>query len=241
MTKIQSLSMVIPVFNEEDNLPILFKEITSAVAPLALEWEVVFVDDASTDNSLAVIKNLAQDDEHVRYVAFAHNCGQSAAFGAGFAAATGDIIITMDADLQNDPADVPKMVNTFITQDADMVIGWRATRRDTMVKRISSIIANGVRNKLTNETVRDTGCSLKAMRTDMARRLPVFTGMHRFLPTLMKMQGATVVEIPVNHRHRQHGESKYGTWDRLVASSYDLFAVRWMQKRHVNYTIKEQK
>ncbi|NJB68397.1 glycosyltransferase involved in cell wall biosynthesis [Desulfobaculum xiamenense] len=239
MIDIKSVSLVIPVFNEEQNLPILFEEIRKAVEPLSLEWETIFVDDASTDTSLAVMKNLAQNDSHVRYLAFEKNCGQSAAFGAGFAAATGEVIITMDADLQNDPADIAKLVETITANDADMVIGWRATRRDTLVKRVSSIIANGVRNRLTRETVRDTGCSLKLMRTDMARRLPMFTGMHRFLPTLMKMQGAKVVEIPVNHRPRRHGESKYGTWDRLVASSYDLFAVCWMQKRFANYRIKE--
>ncbi|SKA63514.1 glycosyltransferase family 2 protein [Desulfobaculum bizertense] len=241
MNNIKTATLVIPVFNEEENLPILFKEISKAMDRTIVEWTVLFVDDASTDTSLEVIKNLAEQDEHVRYLAFAQNCGQSAAFGAGFAAAKSDVIITMDADLQNDPADIPAMIQNMQTNDADMVIGWRVNRKDTAVKRVSSRIANKVRNAMTKEVgVHDTGCSLKIMRTDMAQKLPMFTGMHRFLPTLMKMHGAKVEEQPVNHRHRQHGVSKYGTWDRLKASSYDLIAVRWMQQRFVQYQIKEK-
>ena len=186
------------------------------------------------------MRELAKADPRFHYLAFAANRGQSTGFGAGFEAATGDVVVTMDADLQNDPADIPAMIETFEAEGADMVIGWRQKRRDTWIKRVASKIGNGVRNRLTRETVRDTGCSLKVMRAAMARRLPMFHGMHRFMPTLMKLQGAKVVEVPVNHRPREHGQSKYGTLDRAMAGSYDLFAVRWMQSRFRRYEIKER-
>ncbi|GFM33970.1 glycosyl transferase [Desulfovibrio subterraneus] len=240
MTTIKSLSIVVPVYNEEDNLPILFAEIERAMSRTDKDWHVIFVDDGSKDRSLEVMRQLAEKHDTVRYVVFAQNCGQSAAFKAGFDAATGDVVVTMDADLQNDPADIPAMLQEY-ERGFDMVIGWRAKRQDSIVKKIVSKIGNGIRNRLSNETVKDTGCSLKVMRTSMAQLLPMFTGMHRFLPTLMKMQGAKVAEVRVNHRPRQHGVSKYGVWDRTKATFFDLLAIRWMQKRTFRYTIREQK
>lgn len=233
------LSIILPVFNEEDNLEPLLAEIRQASARFGRAWEVLLVDDASTDNSLAVIKRLAQDQPELRWLSFAGNRGQSAAFCAGFDAARGGILVTLDADGQNDPADIPALLALF-DQGADMVIGWRAKRRDSFMKRIGSRVGNGVRNRLTRETVRDTGCSLKVMRADMARRLPRFKGMHRYLPTLMKLQDAKVAETPVNHRHRLKGVSKYGTWDRAVAGLYDLIGVRWLQKRSFLYTFRDK-
>ncbi|WP_461208848.1 glycosyltransferase family 2 protein [Desulfocurvus sp. DL9XJH121] len=241
MTETNLISLVIPVFNEEENLPILHREITDALSDLPCPWEVLYINDASTDSSLAVIRSLAEADEHVRYLSFRQNRGQSAGFAAGFQEARGRAIVTMDADLQNDPADVPAMLRLYDAEGADMVIGWRTTRKDTQVKRLSSRLANAVRNWWTRETVHDTGCSLKIMRADMARKMPVFKNMHRYLPTLMKMQGARVLEIPVNHRHRVHGESKYGTWDRAKAGIYDLIGVRWLLDRAINYEIDERK
>lgn len=239
MTPSVELSLVVPVYNEEANLPVLFGEIHSAVEPLGRPWEVIFVDDGSTDRSLTVITSLAAQNPAVRYLAFAANRGQSAAFKAGFEAARGTVIITMDADLQNDPADIPRMLAAF-DAGADMVCGWRAKRKDTFAKRWGSKIGNAVRTAMTGRTVTDTGCSLKIMRADMAKRLPMFGGMHRFLPTLMQMEGARIVEMQVNHRPRRHGVSKYGTLDRAIAGSYDLIAVRWMRKRHIDYTIKDR-
>lgn len=233
------LSIVLPVFNEEDNLEPLLAEIRQASPRFGRAWEVLLVDDASTDNSLAVIKRLAKDQPELRWLSFAENRGQSAAFCAGFDAARGEILVTLDADGQNDPADIPALLALF-DQGADMVIGWRVKRRDSFMKRIGSKIGNAVRNRLTRETVRDTGCSLKVMRADMARRLPRFKGMHRFLPTLMKLQGARVAETRVNHRPRLKGVSKYGTWDRAVAGLYDLFGVRWLQKRSFLYTFRDK-
>ncbi len=233
------VSIVIPVFNEEENLPRLFAEIAAAMRPLERLWEVVFVDDGSTDKSLAVLKGLAQDNAEVRYLAFAKNCGQSAAFCAGFDEAFHPIVVTLDADLQNDPADIPAMLALF-DQGYGMAIGWRKKRQDTFSKRYASKIANAIRNRITRESVRDTGCSLKAMRRDMLVRIPRFKGMHRFLPTLMKMQGAGVAEVPVNHRERYRGVSNYNNWTRAKEGLRDLFGVRWLQDRNFRYEIREK-
>jgi len=238
MPQVESISLVVPVYNEQDNIPVLFEEIHGVVQNLGRDWELIFIDDGSTDNSLDVLRGLAAKHPQVRYVSLAQNRGQSAGFSIGFGRAKGQVIITMDADLQNDPADIPAMLELY-EQGYDMVIGWRAKRRDTLVKRLASRFANRVRNAISRETVKDTGCSLKIMRTDLARKIPMFTGMHRFLPTLMKLEGAKVAEVKVNHRPRKHGKSKYGIWDRAFSSAYDLFAVRWMQKRHISFKVKE--
>lgn len=235
---INKISLIIPVYNEEENLRDLHREVARSLAGLTCEWEMVLVDDGSADASLSIIRDLAAADPHVRYVSFARNCGQSAAFAAGFRHAGGDVVVTMDADLQNDPADIPAMLTVY-RQGVDMVIGWRVKRQDSLVKRYASRFANWVRNRISRETVRDTGCSLKVMRAEMVRRIPMFTGMHRFLPTLMKLEGARVAEVPVNHRPRSKGVSKYGIWDRAWASAYDLLAVRWMQKRHIGYVVSD--
>ena len=234
------VSLVIPVYNEEENLPRLVQEIEAAMSAQPRPWQALFIDDGSTDKSLALLRDLSDRLAYVRYIAFEKNCGQSAAFAAGFYETAADIFVTLDSDLQNDPADIPAMLDLYDT-GYDMVIGWRAKRRDTLVKRYASKIANAVRNRLSNENVRDTGCSLKVLRADMAKRLPMFTGMHRFLPTLMKMRGARVAERQVNHRPRIYGVSKYGVWDRAFSALYDLLAVRWMQSRHFLYTIREKK
>ncbi len=240
MSTTQPLSLVIPVYDEEDNLSPLHREITSALDSFDRDYEIILVDDGSRDSSLAVMRILAGSDPRVRIVAFERNCGQSAAFAAGFRAAQHPIIVTMDADLQNDPADIPKLLSLY-DQGHDMVVGWRAKRKDTWIKRIGSKVANAVRNALTGKTVRDTGCSLKVMRTSMAQKLPVFNGMHRFLPTLMVLQQARLAEVEVNHRPRKHGTSKYGTLDRALAGLYDLFGVRWLRSRHIDYAIREEK
>ena len=238
MNTLNSLSVVAPVFNEQDSLVPLFHELRAYLSPLGRDWEVLFVDDGSTDASLDCIRQLAASHPQVAYLAFAANQGQSAAFAAGIQAARGDIIITIDADLQNDPADIPAMLQRF-DEGYDMVIGWRASRQDTWAKRLASRLANAVRNALTGERVHDTGCSLKLMRAAMARRIPMFAGMHRFLPTLMRLEGAAVAEMKVRHRPRLHGVSKYPVFGRLKTTVFDLLAVMWMQRRHIRYTIKE--
>jgi glycosyltransferase involved in cell wall biosynthesis len=232
------LSVVAPVYNEQHNIIPLFQEIRTVLETLGHEWELIFVDDGSKDASLEIIRRLARDHPSIVYLALSANCGQSAAFAAGFQAARGDVIVTIDADMQNDPADIPAML-ARMDQGCDMVAGWRAERRDSRAKRLASRWANAIRNRMTHEHVRDTGCSLKLMRADLAKRLPMFTGMHRFFPTLMRMQGATVEEMRVNHRPRLHGESKYRAFGRAKTTFFDLLAVMWMQRRCINYTVKE--
>lgn len=239
MHKHPPLSIVVPVYNEQDNLERLISETKTALAPLGRPFEIVLIDDGSTDASLAVIKGLAAGHPEVRHLSFAENRGQSAAFCAGFDAARFDTIVTMDADLQNDPADIPALLALF-EQGHDLATGWRIKRRDTWIKRAASRIANAVRRAITGHDVTDTGCSLKVMRRDMLLKLPRFRGMHRFFPTLMKLQGARLVEMQVNHRPRHKGQSKYGTWDRAFSGFRDLLGVRWLMRRHIAWAIKEQ-
>ena len=230
------ISFVIPVYNEEDNIERLFDELSRVAMELPQPYEMVLVDDCSTDRSLEIIRGFATRHPQVRYLSFAVNCGQSAALYAGFQHATGDIIITMDADLQNDPADIPKLLGYL--GEYDMVNGWRADRQDTLSKKIGSRIGNYVRNKLTWEAIHDTGCSLKVMRASMLKRIRMFRGLHRFLPTLMRLEGARVIEVPVHHRPRVYGESKYNNLRRGIEGFYDVIAVRWMIKRHLTIRIR---
>ena len=226
------ISFVIPVYNEEDNLPLLFAELTTVAEKLASPFEIIFVNDCSSDRSLEIIRELGGTHPFVRSVSFRENRGQSAALGAGFSAARGEVVITMDADLQNDPADIPLLLEHF--GPYDMVNGWRRNRQDSLSKKISSRIGNFVRNRLTGENINDTGCSLKVMRADKLKKIKMYRGLHRFLPTLMRLEGARVIEVPVNHRHRQFGVSKYTNLRRGVEGVQDLLAVRWMIKRHLD-------
>jgi dolichol-phosphate mannosyltransferase len=232
---IEKISYVIPVFNEEENLAKLHAEISRVAGTLPYPYQVLFVDDCSTDGSLEVIRDLAAAHPEVAYVAFARNAGQSAALYAGFQHASGDVVVTMDADLQNDPADIPKMLEYY--GEYDMVNGWRHDRRDTLSKKIGSKIGNFVRNRLTWESIHDTGCSLKVMNAAMLKRIKIFKGLHRFLPTLMRLEGARVVEVKVGHRPRLHGVSKYTNLRRGIEGLYDVIAVRWMIKRHLRIEI----
>jgi glycosyltransferase involved in cell wall biosynthesis len=231
------LSLVIPVYNERANLDLLMEEVSGALA--GRRYEIIAVDDGSTDGSLEALRGLQRRHPELRVIAFEANAGQTAAFAAGFRAARAPIVVTMDADLQNDPADVPALVAALERTGASAVAGYRVERRDGPWKRIQSRIANGVRNWLNRETIRDTGCSLKAFRADALRAVPLFTGMHRFLPTLVKLTGGTVAEVPVRHRARRHGITKYGMWNRVFRSLVDAIAVRWMQRRALRYRIRE--
>ena len=232
------LSLVIPVYNERDSLPLLVEEIERALN--GRRYEIVAVDDGSTDGSLDVLKALKRDHPQLHIVAFAANAGQTAAFAAGFAAARGRVVVTLDADLQNDPADIPGLVTELERSGAAAVAGYRVDRHDNGWKRLQSRIANGVRNRLNREAIRDTGCSLKAFRVEALRSLPLFSGMHRFLPTLVRMQGGRVTEVPVRHRPRRFGVTKYGMWNRALRALADALAVRWMQRRALRYRVREE-
>lgn len=232
------LSLVVPVYNERESLPILVDEISRALG--GRRYEIVAVDDGSTDGSLDVLKALKRDHPELHIIALAANAGQTAAFAAGFRAARGDVVVTLDADLQNDPADIPALVTTLVESGAAAVVGYRVERRDTPWKRLQSRIANGVRNRLNRETIRDTGCSLKAFRAAALRELALFNGMHRFLPTLIRLSGGGVQEVPVRHRPRRYGKTKYGMWNRGFRSLVDALAVRWMQRRALRYRVREE-
>lgn len=231
------LSVVIPVYNEEENVGPLNAELMEVLQSLSKTFEAIYVDDGSKDKSYALLKELQKNNPSIRIIKFRKNSGQTAAFDAGIRAALGEVIVTMDADLQNDPHDIPKLLEKI--GDADAVCGWRQKRNDTFVRRISSRIANSVRNRLSGETIKDVGCSLKAFRSVYAKKMQLFNGMHRFFPTLIKMEGGTVAEIPVNHRPRKFGTPKYNIRNRVVRSFVDLLAVCWMKKRKLTYEIEE--
>ena len=228
-----AVSVIIPVFNEEENVPILQAELRAALK--AIDYELIFVDDGSADQTVERIEAAP----NLRVIRFEKNAGQSAAMYAGLQAARGAILVLIDGDLQNDPADIPKLVDE-ISRGADLVCGYRALRRDTRVKRITSRIANAVRSRYTKDGVRDTGCTLKAMRRECVSALIPFKGMHRFIPALVKNAGYQLVEIPVNHRPRRFGQTKYGLGNRAVRATADMFGVRWLLSRRLKYKIQEK-
>jgi dolichol-phosphate mannosyltransferase len=235
------LSLVIPCYNEQDNLRALIAAIHAAVEPLKVPYEVVITDDCSKDKSWEILKELAAADPRIRPQRFAFNCGESAASWAGMKAARGRYIVTVDADLQNDPKDLPDFLEAL--KKFDCVCGTRVATRgqgDNFVRIASSRIANWVRNKLSGEQISDAGCTYRAFKRECIENLKFFKGMHRFLPTLFKIEGFTVTEITVSNNPRFAGQSHYGVWNRLFASFYDLLAVRWMKKRMFRYQIAEK-
>ena len=231
-TSSPELSVVVPLYNEEENLPMLQEELR--VALRGLDYEIVFVDDGSVDGTADRIEAAP----NVRLIRFAKNAGQSAAIHAGLTAARGATVVVIDGDLQNDPADIPKLLRE-ISNGADLVCGYRLKRRDTVVKRLTSRIANSVRSRYTKDGVRDTGCTLKAMRRECVSTLVPFKGMHRFIPALVKAAGYRLIEVPVNHRPRRFGQSKYGLGNRALRATIDMFGVRWLLSRRLNYKIRE--
>ena len=227
-----AVSVVVPLFNEEENVPSLQAELTAALS--GLDYEIIFVDDGSTDRTFEKIAG----DGRVRVIRFENNTGQSAALYAGLQAARGASAVLIDGDLQNDPADIPRLLAEISGGGADLVCGYRAERKDTWVKRLTSRIANFVRSRFTKDGVRDTGCTLKAMRRECIGALVPFKGMHRFIPALIKGAGYRLVEIPVNHRPRKFGQSKYGLGNRALRATIDMFGVRWLLSRRLNYRVK---
>jgi glycosyltransferase involved in cell wall biosynthesis len=233
------LSVVIPVYNEEENLPLLWPELRGVLERLRLTFEVVFVDDGSRDRSAEIIRGLRDADPRVRLVRLKANAGETAATDAGFKTARGRLVVTMDADLQNDPHDIPAMLAQLDRWDA--VTGWRVDRGegDGVVRRASSRVANRVRNWLSDESIQDSGCTFRAFRRECLRGLVLYRGFHRFLPTLLKMRGYRVIEMPVRNRPRRHGRSKYGVLNRVFVATADLLVVRWMKNRLLRYEVAE--
>lgn len=234
------LSLVIPVYHEEDNLERLHAEIAEAMRGVSDDYEVVATDDASRDRSWEVLKEIAARDPRWRVQRFEENRGETAASTAGMRAAAGEVIVTLDADLQNDPRDIPKFLEAL--RNADCVCGSRVHERaDHWLRRASSRVANWVRNRLSDENISDAGCTYRAFKRECLREVRFFRGAHRFLPTLFRMDGFKVVEIPITPRERFAGESKYGVWNRLFKSFADLLAVRWMKSRRLRYRIAERR
>ncbi|OGK87595.1 MAG: hypothetical protein A2X52_00245 [Candidatus Rokubacteria bacterium GWC2_70_16] len=239
MTSAPELSIVVPVYNEEDNLPLLWPELREVMAGTGLGYEVVFVDDGSQDRSAEIVREFREEDPRVRLVRLKANAGETAATDAGLKTARGRWVVVMDADLQNDPHDIPAMLGHLEQWDA--VTGWRVNRGagDSLVRRLSSRIANRVRNALSDETIQDSGCTFRAFRRECLADLVLYKGFHRFIPTLLKMRGFRVLEIPVNHRPRRFGQSKYGIGNRAFRAFYDLLVVRWMKDRLLRYEVAE--
>jgi len=225
------ISVVVPAYNEEENILPLAEEIVAALSALPGGFELILVDDASTDTTARRIE--AIELPQVRGVFHRINCGQSAAVGSGFQAARGEWVATLDGDGQNDPADIPALLDQAIQSGVDCVTGVRRKRRDTFLRRFSSKTANGFRNWITGDQVSDSGCGIRVVRRSALREIPVFNGMHRFLPTLLRGQGFSVAEATVNHRERVRGTSKYGVHNRLWRGIRDCFGIRWYLKRAV--------
>jgi glycosyltransferase involved in cell wall biosynthesis len=232
------LSVVVPVLNEIGCLDPLVDRVRTALDDAGLDWELVLVDDGSTDGSGERMDELAAADSRLRVLHFVENCGQSAGLDAGFRHARGDFIALLDADLQTFPEDLPELFDVLRREVVDAVVGIRADRQDTGWKRFSSKFANGVRNRLTREDIADTGCPIKVFRAEAIKQVKIFTGMHRFLPTLLRMEGFTVIQVPVRHASRVAGSSKYGTLDRAFSGLRDALAVRWMQDRAMRWKLK---
>ena len=233
VTESPALSVVVPLYNEEANVLILQEELRAALK--GLDYEIIFVDDGSVDRTAERIEAAG----NIRLIRFEKNSGQSAAIYAGLTTARGATLVIIDGDLQNDPADIPKLL-AEIARGADLVCGYRVKRRDTLVKRATSRIANAVRSRYTKDGVRDTGCTLKAIRRECVSTLLPFKGMHRFIPALVKAAGYRLVEVPVNHRPRRFGQSKYGLGNRALRATIDMFGVRWLLSRRLNYKICEK-
>jgi len=236
------LSIVIPCYNEEQNILALTEAIRNALKDQQLDYEVILVDDGSIDNTYEVMCQARENDPRICLIRFEKNAGETAATDAGIRSARGRYVIAMDADLQNDPLDIPLLLSRVRDDGFDMACGTRVhSRKDNWLRRISSRIANRVRNRLSDETISDSGCTFRAFRRECFDSIKLYEGMHRFLPTLFKIEGYSVCEVPVRHHLRAAGKSKYGVWNRVFKAFADLLAVRWMKKRHLNYRIKERK
>jgi len=221
------LSVVIPLFNEEENIPLLYDELNEVLPGLDLEYEVIFIDDGSSDNSLQLLKELQAEDSRVVVVSFRKNFGQTAAMAAGFDYADGDVIITMDADLQNDPHDIPKLLEQ-IENGNDVVTGWRFDRKDPFInRRLPSIIANKIISKTTGVNLHDYGCTLKAFKREVIKNVRLYGEMHRFIPAIASGMGIDFTEVKVNHRPRIFGSSKYGI-SRTIRVVLDLMTVKFL-------------
>jgi dolichol-phosphate mannosyltransferase len=230
------LSVVVPIHDEAENVPMLVEETCAVLRRAGVAFELLVVDDGSHDGSAERLHALRGGFPELRCLHMARRSGQSAALLAGLRAARGSWIATMDGDLQDDPAEIPRLRG--LAGEADAVVGVRATRRDSPLRRLSSRVANAARNLVTGDRIEDIGCAMRVFRRECVSAIPPYDGMHRFVPTLFRMAGYRVVEVGVNHRPRRRGRSKYGVWNRLFRSFCDLLAVRWMSKRYARMEVR---
>ena len=233
------ISVMSPAYNERDCLADLVRALDETLVKLNKSYEIIIVDDGSTDDSLAILRGLKGQFRALRVLAMSNRSGQTAAMEAGFLASRGKYVVTIDADLQNDPADIPAMIELLDTDKGDMVTGHRRNRQDNWLRKVSTKVANGVRNWLNHETIADSACALKAYKREIIPRLKLYEGLHRFMTTIAAMNGFRVVEIPVNHRPRTRGVAKYGVWNRAFRALRAAFAVRWMQRHVLIYDVRE--
>jgi glycosyltransferase involved in cell wall biosynthesis len=232
------ISVVVPAYNEAESLPEFLAELRAALDATGKTSEIVLVDDGSDDGTPELLARERARDRRLRPVRLLARAGQSAALAAGLARARGAVIVTLDADLQNDPADLPRVLAAL--KDADVVSGIRANRRDTWMRRVSSRVANATRRAVIGDRITDIGCSFKAYRRESLRDLPMFVGVHRFLPALCAFRGARLVEVPLSHRPRRHGVTKYGVQNRLWRGLHDLIGVRWLKSRLIRVRLREE-
>jgi len=235
-----TISIIIPLKDEARNIEPLAEELTITFNQKPWTWECIWVDDGSTDESLSVLDRLHREDPRHRFLSFHRHAGQSAALWAGFKEARGNLIATLDGDGQNDPSDLPRLIDMIYPGGWDMIQGYRYNRRDTPVRKLASYIANTFRNWVTGKTVRDVGCSTRVFRRECVECLPQYKGMHRFLPTFLTMQGYKIAEVPVNHRPRIHGKTKYNINNRLWIGLVDTLGVLWLKKRYFHYKISKR-
>jgi dolichol-phosphate mannosyltransferase len=235
--KAVDLSLILPAYNEEESIEQTIREARSVLKTLPSTSEILIIDDGSTDGTPGLLRKLADKAGGVRVLRLTPNSGQSAAIGVGFKNARGKVVVLMDADGQNDPADIPKLLDEL--KNCDVSCGYRLNRMDSAGKRMASRFANRVRNWVLGENIIDTGCTLKVFKAELVRDLPMWRGMHRFLPTLTRMKGAVIRQVSVNHRPRRAGVSKYSNLGRLRETIWDLWVVRWMQKRYRSFKVEE--
>jgi glycosyltransferase involved in cell wall biosynthesis len=232
----QTFTIIVPVYNEEDNLNRVEKELSQYIKDCTISASVLFVNDGSIDGSQKIIEEICGKDKNYNYVLFAKNRGLSAAIKAGFDYATSDLVGYIDSDLQTTPQDFNVLLKYI--GEYDLVTGVRSNRQDSFVKNMSSTIANGIRRTFTHDGMDDTGCPLKIIKTDFAKRIPMFEGLHRFLPAMILLQNGKIKQVPVQHFPRLAGEAKYHLWNRLFGPLVDCFAYLWMKKKYINYEIK---
>ena len=232
------ISIIIPVKNEADNIKGLSAEINQVMEKQSQFWECIWVDDGSTDDSLSILQEMCEKDtHHHRYLSFEHNAGLSAAFWAGFRASRGMLLATFDGDSQNDPSDIPYLMKVLYSQGVDMVNGYCCKREDNLMRRLAAKISNSFNNWITGETIHDIECSTRVFKKECILDIPLFTGMYRFFPSLVSMQGYRLIEVPIAHHLSSKVETKYSVNNSLLGGIIDILGILWLKKRSLHYKI----